>query len=83
MLPGLFLFASAVHCLKSVRMRSYSGPHFTAFGLNTVRYFVSLHIQSKCGKMGTRITPHIDTVSAVVLHKLETNYSDFFMLFLD
>ena len=23
------------HCVKSVRMRSYSGPHFPAFGLNT------------------------------------------------
>ena len=25
------------HCVKSVRFRSYSGPHFAAFGLNTVR----------------------------------------------
>ena len=23
------------HCIKSVRIRSYSGPHFPAFGLNT------------------------------------------------
>ena len=23
------------HCVKSVRIRSYSGPHFPAFGLNT------------------------------------------------
>ena len=22
------------HCVKSVRIRSYSGPHFPAFGLN-------------------------------------------------
>ena len=26
------------HCLKSVCIRSYSGPHFPAFGLNTSRY---------------------------------------------
>ena len=32
----------------------FSGPYFPAFGLNTVRYFVSLHIQSKCGKVRTR-----------------------------
>ena len=25
------------HCVKSVHIRSYSGPHFPAFGLNTVR----------------------------------------------
>ena len=29
-----------LHCLKSVRIRSYSGPYFPAFGLNTERYGV-------------------------------------------
>ena len=28
------------HCLKSVRIRSYFGPYFPAFGLNTERYGV-------------------------------------------
>ena len=32
----------------------FSGPYFPAFGLNTEKYFVSLLIQSKCGKMRTR-----------------------------
>ena len=32
-----------IHWLKSARNRSYSGPHFPAFGLN---------IQSECGKYG-------------------------------
>ena len=32
----------------------FSGPYFPAFGLNTERYFVSLHIQSECGKIRTR-----------------------------
>ena len=30
------------HCIKSVRIRCYSGLYFPAFGLNTERYFVSL-----------------------------------------
>ena len=28
------------HCVKIVRIRSYSSPHFHAFRLNTVRYFL-------------------------------------------
>ena len=44
---------------------SCSGPNFPAFGLNTERYGVSLRIQSKCGKMWTRITPKTDTFHAV------------------
>ena len=28
------------HCIKSIRIRSYSGPYFPAFGLNTERYSV-------------------------------------------
>ena len=32
----------------------FSGPYFPAFGLNTGRYFVSLHIQSESGKVRTR-----------------------------
>ena len=47
-------------------MQSYSGPHFPAFGLNTERYFVFLHIQSKCGKIQTRITPNTDTFDVVI-----------------
>ena len=43
--------------MKSVRIRSYSSPCFPAFGLNPERYSASLHIQSKCEKMLTRITP--------------------------
>ena len=32
----------------------FSGPYFPPFGLNTVRYSVSLRFQSKCGKIWTR-----------------------------
>ena len=31
-----------VHCVKSVRIQSFSGPYFPVFGLNTERYGVSL-----------------------------------------
>ena len=30
-----------IHCVKSVRIRNYSSPHFPAFGLNTERYGVN------------------------------------------
>ena len=53
--------------MKSVRIPSYSGPHFPAFGLNMERYGVSLRIQSACGKMRTRITPNPDSCFAVAL----------------
>ena len=48
------------HCVKSVRIRSYPGPFFPAFGLNTERYYASLRIQSECGKMRTTITPNMN-----------------------
>ena len=40
---------SSYHCAKSVCIRSYSGPYFPAFRLNTERYEVSPCILSKCG----------------------------------
>ena len=57
----------SIHCVKSVRIRSYSGPHFPAFGLNTERFTESLRIQSECGKMRTRITPNRDTFYVVIM----------------
>ena len=53
------------HCVKSVLIRSYSGPHFPTFGLNTVRYCLSPHIQCECGRIWTGITPSTDTFYAV------------------
>ena len=52
----------AYHCVKSVRILSFSGPYFPAFGLNTDKYFLSLCIQSK---YGTRNTPNTDTFHSV------------------
>ena len=58
------------HCVKSDRIRSYSGPNYPACGLNTESYGVSLRIQSECGKIRTRITPNTDTFHAVHIGKL-------------
>ena len=57
--------AGPYHCVRNVRTRSYSGPHFPAFELNTERCSVSLRIQLECGKIRTRITPDTDTFHAV------------------
>ena len=40
----IMVLAKTRQCMKSVRIRSYSGPHFPAFGLNAERYGVSLRI---------------------------------------
>ena len=44
---------SLSHCVKSVRIQSFSGPFFPAFGLNKERYGVSLRVQFECGKKGS------------------------------
>ena len=61
------LLVLSLHCVKSVHIRSYCGPQFPAFGLNTERYSLSLRIQSKYGKMRTRITPNTGTFHAVLV----------------
>ena len=59
------------HCVKSVRIRSYSGPHFSLSRIRT-EYGETLRIspnsvrmRENAGKMGTRITPNTDTFYAV------------------
>ena len=64
----LFLFLSNLggfHCVESVRIRSFSGPYFLVFRLNTERYSVSFRIQSEWGKIWVRNTPDTDTFHAV------------------
>ena len=41
------------NCVKSAQIRSFSGPHFPAFGMNTEIYRVNLRILSECGKRRT------------------------------
>ena len=45
------------HCVKSVRIRSFYGLYFPAFGLNMERYVKN--------KIRTRKTPNMDTFHAV------------------
>ena len=56
-------------CLEIVRIRSFSGPYFSAFRLSTKRYGASLCIQFKCGKIRTRKTPNTATFHAVNILK--------------
>ena len=52
---------SIKHFLKSVRIWSFSGPYFPAFGLTTEIYRLSFRIQSKYRKIKTRKTLGTDT----------------------
>ena len=47
-------YSLGVTAWKVSKYGDFSGPYFPALGLNTERYFVSLHIQSECGKVRTR-----------------------------
>ena len=58
---------NAIHCVKSVRIQSFSGPYFPAFGLNTEIYRVTLRIQSECAKIRTRKSPNTVTFHAVIV----------------
>lgn len=41
------------HCVKSVCIQNFPGPHFPAFEPNTARYEVPLYIQPECEKIWT------------------------------
>ena len=56
-----------MHWVKSVRIRSFFGPHSPAFGQNMDIYPANLRILSECGKMRTRKTPNTDTFYAVMV----------------
>ena len=72
---------------RHFRFRSYSGLFFPVFALNTERYSLSLRIQSKCGKIRTRITPNTDTFYAVrfvqIKHKDRNEPEDLYRCFHD
>ena len=53
------------HCVKRVGIRSFSGPYFPVFGLNTERCGVYFRIQYECGKIGTRKTTNVNTFYSV------------------
>ena len=47
---------------EKCRFRSFSGPYFPAFGLNTEKYSLSRCVQYECGKIQTRKAPNTDTL---------------------
>ena len=66
------------HCAKSVQIRSFSGPCFPIFGLNTEIFSVNLLIQSENWKIRIRKNSILDTFNAVyVIHHLYVIYSRF------
>ena len=72
---GFMNIMDTVHCVKRVRIRSYSGPHFAWLELNTKRPDVSLRIQSEYVKMRTRLIPIKKLFcTVVVLSILWNNY---------
>ena len=73
----LYLKIGEDHCVRSARIRSFSGGYFPAFGLNTERHGVSLHIQFKCGKIWNRKTPNTNTFYAVDVLKEAGKFSIF------
>ena len=50
------------HCVKSIQIRSFSGPYFSVFGMNE---HGDLPRKSPCEKLRTRKTPYLDNFYAV------------------
>ena len=55
-----------IHYVKSVQIRSFSGPYFPVLELNTEIYSINHIIQSEYGKIWTRKTPYLNTFHAVI-----------------
>ena len=56
------------HCVKSVCIRSHSGPHFSCIFSHSEWmsiYPYSVQMRENAGKMRTRITPNTDSFHAV------------------
>ena len=66
--------ASASHCVKSVRIRSYSDPHFsrirTEYGEIIRISSYSVRMRENLGKMRTRINPNSDTFYVVICREM-------------
>ena len=70
------------HCVKSVSIRSFSGPYFPPFRVNAEKYGLSPHIQSKCGIIRTRKTPNTFTFHAVTTVKNQSDEQNLLYLYL-
>ena len=61
------LSPTSVYCAKNIRIPSFSGQYFPAFGLNAEICSVNLRIPSKYGKIRTIKTRNTDTFYATVI----------------
>ena len=59
------------YCVKSVRIRSYSGPHFSRIFLHSPYLSVFSPKRENAGKIRDRITPTTDTFCAVIVMCVE------------
>ena len=57
---------SDMHCVKSIRIRSFFGLYFPTFELNTNKYSAPLCIKSKRGKIRVRKIPNKSTFQASI-----------------
>ena len=63
------------HCVKSACIRNYSGPHFSRiFPRHQYLFFYSDQMQENAGKMWTRTTLNTDTIYAVFIIHLESQF---------
>ena len=82
-LDKALLFPRNQHCAKSVRIWSYSGPHFAAFGLNTKYFSVFSANVRKCGKNAEygRVLRSADHFSELQLPQSLIFFAEFLHLF--
>ena len=55
------------HCVKSVQIRSFSGPYSPVFGLNTERYQYLSVFSLNVGKFGLEKTLYLNTFHAMLV----------------
>ena len=75
-IENFWICQSTLYWVKSICIRSFSGLHFPAFGLNTE----SIRIQSECGKIRTRKTSNTGTFHVVLLNSYCIQYYNQFSL---
>ena len=67
-----------IHCVKGVRIRSYSGPHFSRIVIEYGEILrispYSIPMRENAGKMQTRITLNKDNFYAVTFSRIAINF---------
>ena len=67
---------------EKCRFRSFSGPYFPAFGLNTEKHSLSRRVQYEYGNIRTRKAPNTDTFYAVVQFQFLKNKANTILMYL-